>query len=234
MSDWRSDGYSYDLVSITIGSSMTLSVVVALIVTPALCAALLKPAGDEHPHERHGFFGWFNRKFDASNRKYESGVRRFLKRSGRVLLIYLALIIAMGVMFTRIPKAFLPDEDQGIMFVQVTAPPGATISHTDEALRQIREYLLNDEKQAVKSVFTISGFNFSGRGQNSGLAFVSLKDWAERSGDKNKVQTLATRVMHHFSAYRDAQIIAVAPPAVTRSEEHTSELQSLMRISYAV
>src|SRR3546814_2161808 len=106
----------------------------------------------------------------------------------------------MGVMFTRIPKAFLPDEDQGIMFVQVTAPPGATISHTDEALRQIREYLLNDEKQAVKSVFTISGFNFSGRGQNSGLAFVSLKDWAERS----------------------------------RSEEHTSELQSLMRISYAV
>src|SRR3546814_6002558 len=101
------------------------------------------------------------------------------------------------------------------MFVQVTAPPGATISHTHEALRQIREYLLNDEKQAVKSVFTISGFNCSGRGQNSGLAFVSLKDWAERSGDKNKVQTLATRVMHHFSAYRDAQIIAVAPPAVT-------------------
>src|SRR3546814_6143274 len=104
-------------------------------------------------------------------------------------------------MFTRIPKAFLPDEDQGIMFVQVTAPPGATISHTDEALRQIREYLLNDEKQAVKSVFTISGFNFSGRGQNSGLAFVSLKDWAERSG---------------------------------RSEEHTSELQSLMRTPNAV
>src|SRR3546814_13768580 len=92
---------------------MTLSVVVALIFTPALCATLLKPAGDEHPHERHGFFGWFNRKFDASNRKYESGVRRFLKRSGRVLLIYLALIIAMGVMFTRIPKAFLPEEDQG-------------------------------------------------------------------------------------------------------------------------
>src|SRR3546814_5517854 len=97
MSDWRSDGYSYDLVSITIVSAMTLSVVVALIFTPALCATLLKPAGDEHPHERHGFFGWFNRKFDASNRKYESGVRRFLKRSGRVLLIYLALIIAMGV-----------------------------------------------------------------------------------------------------------------------------------------
>src|SRR3546814_18198967 len=121
----------------------------------------------------------------------------------------------MCVMFKLIPTACPPGGATGIMFVQVTAPPGSTISHTDEALRQILEYLLNDEKQAVKSVVTVSGFNFSGRGQNSGLAFVSLKDWAERSGDKNKVQTLATRVMHHFSAYRDAQIIAVAPPAVT-------------------
>src|SRR3546814_14684651 len=98
ISDWSSDVCSSDLqFSITIVSAMTLSVVVALIFTPALCATLLKPAGDEHPHERHGFFGWFNRKFAASNRKYEGGVRRFLKRSGRVLLIYLALIIAMAI-----------------------------------------------------------------------------------------------------------------------------------------
>ncbi|HET8881023.1 MAG TPA: efflux RND transporter permease subunit [Solimonas sp.] len=210
-----STGVIYRQFSITIVSAMTLSVVVALIFTPALCATILKPVERGETHERHGFFGWFNRKFDASSRRYESGVQRFLARSGRVLVIYLALTVAMGVLFTRIPRAFLPDEDQGIMFVQVTAPPGATISRTNDALRQVREYLLAEEKEAVNSVFTISGFNFSGRGQNSGMAFVSLKDWAERSGKRNKVQTLARRVMQHFSSYRDAQIIAVAPPAVT-------------------
>lgn len=210
-----STGVIYRQFSITIVSAMALSVIVALIFTPALCATILKAPEPGGTHERHGFFGWFNRRFDAGNRRYESGVRGIVQRGGRYLVVYLVIVVAMGVLFTRIPRAFLPDEDQGIMFIQVTAPPGATSIRTEQALTQVRDYLLNDEKDAVNSVFTINGFNFSGRGQNSGLAFVSLKDWAERSGKKNRVQTLAGRVMAHFASYRDAQIFAVAPPAVT-------------------
>ncbi|WP_020648114.1 efflux RND transporter permease subunit [Solimonas variicoloris] len=209
-----STGVIYRQFSITIVSAMALSVLVALIFTPALCATILKPAAHGEHAPRRGFFGWFNRFFDASNRCYESGVHRVLRGTGRYMVIYVVLVVAMGWLFTRIPTAFLPDEDQGLMFIQVTAPPGATNTRTDAALAQVRDYLLNEEKAVVNSVFTVSGFNFSGRGQNSGMAFVMLKDWAERPGAQNRVQAIAGRVMGRFAGYKDAMIFAIAPPAV--------------------
>jgi multidrug efflux pump len=209
-----STGVIYRQFSVTIVSAMALSVMVALIFTPALCATILKaPKHGEHA-QRRGFFGWFNRRFDAGNRRYERGVRGMIQRSGRFMLIYLALVVGMGWLFTRLPTSFLPDEDQGIMFIQVTTPPGATSSRTDEALAQVRDYLLKDEGHMVNSVFTVSGFNFSGRGQNSGLAFVNLKDWSERKGKQNTAQALAGRTFMRFIGYKDAMIFGFAPPAV--------------------
>jgi len=209
-----STGVIYRQFSVTIVSAMALSVMVALIFTPALCATILKmPKHGEHAQKR-GFFGWFNRSFDAGNRRYERGVRGMIQRSGRFMLIYLVLVVGMGWLFTRLPTSFLPDEDQGIMFIQVTTPPGATSPRTDEALAQVRDYLLKDEGHMVNSVFTVSGFNFSGRGQNSGLAFVNLKDWSERKGAQNTAQALAGRTFMHFIGYKDAMIFGFAPPAV--------------------
>ncbi len=209
-----STGVVYRQFSITIVSSMALSVLVALIFTPALCATILKPTAHSDQRPRRGLFGAFNRVFDASNRRYQSGVQGLLHRAGRWMLIYLAIVVAMGWTFTRIPTAFLPQEDQGLMFVLITAPPGAVSSRTEAALAQARDYLLNDEGEIVDSVFTVSGFGFNGRGQNVGLAFVRLKDWAQRPGVHNHVQALATRTTKRFADYRDARIFAAAPPAI--------------------
>ncbi|WP_028080114.1 efflux RND transporter permease subunit [Solimonas soli] len=210
-----STGVIYRQFSITIVSAMALSVLVALIFTPALCATLLKPVEQGHHERKTGFFGWFNRVFNAGNRRYEAGVRGIVGRSSRYMLAYVAIVAVMGLLFTRIPSAFLPNEDQGLMFIQVTAPPGATSERTDRTLALIRDYLLNDEKDVVTSVFTIRGFSFSGRGQNSGMAFVKLKDWSERSGKQNRVPALAARTKAKFLQYKDAEIFAVVPPAVT-------------------
>lgn len=209
-----STGVVYRQFSITIVSAMALSVLVALIFTPALCATVLKPSahGDHTP--RRGFFGAFNRGFDAGNRRYQSGVQRMVQRAARGMVIYLAIVVAMGWVYTRIPTAFLPDEDQGLMFLLVTAPPGAVSGRTEAALAQARDYLLNEEHEAVESVFTVSGFSFSGRGQNAGMAFVRLKNWELRPGAHNRVQALASRTTKHFSGYRDAKVFAVAPPAI--------------------
>jgi multidrug efflux pump len=210
-----STGVIYRQFSITIASAMALSVVVALIFTPALCSTILKPVEKDHHAHEGGFFGWFNHHFDAGNRRYEAGVHRIVGRPGRYMLAYVAIVAVMGLLFTRIPTAFLPDEDQGLMFIQVNEPPGATSGRTDQTLALVRDYLLNDEKDVVSSIFTIRGFSFSGRGQNAGLAFVKLKDWGERPGKHNSVSALVTRTMDKFKPYKDAEVFAVAPPAVT-------------------
>jgi len=210
-----STGVIYRQFSITIASAMALSVVVALIFTPALCSTILKPVEKGHHAHEGGFFGWFNHHFDAGNRRYEAGVHRIVGRPGRYMLAYVAIVAVMGLLFTRIPTAFLPDEDQGLMFIQVNEPPGATSGRTDQTLALVRDYLLNDEKDVVSSIFTIRGFSFSGRGQNAGLAFVKLKDWGERPGKHNSVSALVTRTMDKFKPYKDAEVFAVAPPAVT-------------------
>ena len=209
-----STGVIYKQFSITIVSAMVLSVLVALIFTPALCATLLKPIhkGEGHAPKR-GFFGWFNRSFDRSVQRYERGVASMLRHKAPYLLAYLLIVVGMVVLFTRIPTAFLPEEDQGVLFAQVQTPAGSSAGRTQAVVDQMRSYLLEDEGDTVSSVFTVTGFNFAGRGQSSGMAFIMLKPWGQRSA-QNNVFNLAQRAQMHFFSLRDAMVFAFAPPAV--------------------
>jgi multidrug efflux pump len=209
-----STGVIYKQFSITIVSAMALSVLVALVFTPALCATMLKPVAKGHHAPKRGFFGWFNRSFDRSVNGYERGVRAILTRKAPYLLLYLVIVAIMAWMFTRIPTAFLPEEDQGVLFAQVQTPAGASAERTQAVVDQMREYLLDAEKDTVKSVFTVTGFNFAGRGQSSGMAFIMLKPWEERPGAEHSVFSLAQRAQQHFFSLRDAMVFAFAPPAV--------------------
>ena len=209
-----STGVIYKQFSITIVSAMALSVLVALVFTPALCATMLKPIAKGHHAPKRGFFGWFNRTFDRSVNGYERGVRAILKRKAPYIVLYLVIVAIMAWMFTRIPTAFLPEEDQGVLFAQVQTPAGASAERTQAVVDQMREYLLDAEKDTVKSVFTVTGFNFAGRGQSSGMAFIMLKPWEERPGAEHSVFSLAQRAQQHFFSFRDAMVFAFAPPAV--------------------
>jgi multidrug efflux pump len=209
-----STGVIYRQFSITVVSSMALSVLVALVLTPALCATLLKPVEKGHGvgHEYSGVFGWFNRTFDRNSERYQGIVARMLKKTLRYMVIYIGIIIAMAVLFMRLPTSFLPEEDQGILFTQVQLPPGATQERTDAALQQVQKHFLQDP--AVNSLFTVSGFGFAGSGQNMGLGFVQLKPWDQRNRPDLTVKAVAGRAMGAFSQIRDAMIFAFAPPAV--------------------
>ena len=209
-----STGVIYRQFSITIVSAMMLSVLVAIVLTPSLCATLLKPVEKGHSLHRKGFFGWFNRMFERGTHRYGETVQHILKRSARYLVIYAAVVGAMVIIMQGLPKSFLPDEDQGRMFALVTLPPGSTIENTESVLAKVRDYLLKDQGKNVEGVFTVAGFSFAGRGQNSGLAFVRMKDWAERPGKENKVQAIAQRAMGRFMAIREAMVFPIAPPAV--------------------
>jgi len=208
-----STGVIFRQFSITIVSSMVLSVLVALILTPALCATILKPADPEHK-ERKGFFGWFNRTFDRGTRSYGRGIGTIKRRWGRSLFVYGLIIVGMGLIFLRLPSGFLPDEDQGIIFTQVALPTGATIEETQRTMDRVREHFLVAEKANVESVFTISGFGFVGQGQNVGLAFVRMKDWSVRPGTQNGVAAIAQRANMALSGIRAGMAITFAPPAV--------------------
>ncbi|WP_426140339.1 efflux RND transporter permease subunit [Pseudomonas sp. DWP3-1-2] len=209
-----STGVIYRQFSITIVSAMALSVLVALIFTPALCATMLKPIDHEkHGQPKRGFFGWFNRTFDRSVRSYERGVGNMLKHRLPAFLVYLLIFAGMIWMFTRIPSAFLPEEDQGVIFAQVQTPAGSSSERTQAVIDKMRTYLLEKESGAVASVFTVNGFNFAGRGQSSALAFIMLKPWGDRSSE-NSVFALAQRAQAHFFGFRDAMVFAVVPPAV--------------------
>ncbi|WP_252272596.1 efflux RND transporter permease subunit [Pseudomonas subflava] len=209
-----STGVIYKQFSITIVSAMTLSVLVALIFTPALCATLLKPIDGDHHEAKRGFFGWFNRTFDRGSNAYQRGVSAMLRRKAPYLLLYLVIVGIMVWMFTRIPTAFLPEEDQGVLFAQVQTPAGSSAERTQAVVDDMRQYLLEDEASTVKSVFTVTGFNFAGRGQSSGMAFIMLKPWGDRPGEENGVAALAQRAQQHFFSFRDAMVFAFAPPAV--------------------
>lgn len=208
-----SAGVIYRQFSITIVVAMTLSVFVALIFTPALCATLLKPTPPGH-REKRGFFGWFNRRFDAGAGRFEQGVGRVLRRKGAFMLVYLVIVAAAGWMFQKIPTAFLPDEDQGNFVVQVQLPENASSHQTEEVLTRIGDYLLTHEADAVESLMAVNGFNFAGRGQSSGAAFIQLKPWEERSAAGLDVFSVVARANAHFAQYRDAMVIAFAPPAI--------------------
>ncbi|AIN17757.1 RND transporter, hydrophobe/amphiphile efflux-1 family protein [Yersinia rochesterensis] len=207
-------GAIYRQFSITIVSAMVLSVLVALILTPALCATMLKPIAKGEHGPKTGFFGWFNRMFESSTHHYTDSVANILRSTGRYLVIYLAIVIGMGVLFLRLPSSFLPEEDQGVFLTMVQMPAGATQERTQKVLNQVTDYYLDKEKDVVNSVFTVNGFGFSGQGQNTGLAFVSLKNWDERPGEQNKVPAIVSRASAAFSQIKDGLVFAFNLPAI--------------------
>src|SRR5690349_8326899 len=207
-------GVIYRQFSITLVSAMGLSVLVALVLTPALCATILKPLPPSGHVEHKGFFRWFNNWFDRGRAQHARGLDSMLARTGRSMLVYLGIVVAMGLLFTRIPTSFLPAEDTGFMYGQVQTPPGASKERTWEALDKAQQYFSEHEKDTVEGVLTVNGFNFAGTGQNSGLLFIKLKDWDERRKPEQQIGALLGRANKYFSSIRTANIIAVPPPAV--------------------
>ncbi len=216
-----STGVIYRQFSVTVVASMLLSVIVALILTPVLCASFLKPVPMGHEPAEGGvwflrpFFRVFDQVFFWFRNQYLKVVGHSLAHKFRYLFIFILILGAMGYLFKKMPTAYLPDEDQGILMVQATLPPNSTLEQTEKVMEQVRNYLLENEKEAVETVLTITGVSFSGRGQNSGMAFVKLNDWKLRNRTDLKVTAVAGRAMYEFSKIRNAIVYAVAPPAVT-------------------
>jgi multidrug efflux pump len=207
-------GVIYRQFSITLVSAMALSVLVALVLTPALCATILKPLPPSGHVEHKGFFKWFNKWFDRGRARHARGLDSMLARTGRSMLVYLGIVVAMGLLFTRIPTSFLPAEDTGFMYGQVQTPPGASKERTWAALDKAQQYFTEQEKDTVDGVLTVNGFNFAGTGQNSGLLFIKLKDWADRKDASQQMGALLGRANKYFASIKEANIIAVPPPAV--------------------
>jgi hydrophobe/amphiphile efflux-1 (HAE1) family protein len=207
-----STGVIYRQFSITLVSSMVLSVLVALILTPALTATLLKPPKPNHGE--HGFAGWFNRGFNRSSHGYQRMVGGMLRKPLRYLVIYGLIIGGMIYLFAKLPTSFLPDEDQGTLFVQIQLPPGATQERTLQVIKQVEQYFLENEKDVLSSLFAVSGMGSAGNGQNVARAFVRLVDWSERKSPDKTAQAVAARAMGKLSKIRDAKVVAMAPPAV--------------------
>ncbi|MGV2100980.1 efflux RND transporter permease subunit [Rhizobium sp. 21-4511-3d] len=205
-------GVIYRQFSVTIVSAMLLSVVVALILTPALCATILKKP--KHGAKSRGVFGFFNRNFDRGTRGYQRSVSGIIRRSGIFIGMFLLIAVATGYLFTRLPSSFLPDEDQGILITSVQLPVGATADRTQKVLKQVTDHYLNDEKDYVTGVMAVVGFGFGGQGQNVGLAFVKLKDFDQRTTPQAKAQAIAQRAMGAFSKIKDANVFALSPPAI--------------------
>ncbi|UUX97084.1 efflux RND transporter permease subunit [Aquabacterium sp. J223] len=205
-------GNIYKQFSAVMVSAIAFSAFLALSLTPALCATLLKPVAAGHHHEKRGFFGWFNRGFTRTAKGYEGWVARLLRRSGRFMVIYLAIVVAVGWMFLRLPNSFLPNEDQGYIIVNVQLPPGASQNRTLEVIQQVEGFILKQPE--VDSMVSVLGFSFSGTGQNAGLAFVVLKDWKDREGAGSTAQALAGRTFGALSQVRDAFIFALSPPPI--------------------
>jgi len=215
-----STGVIYRQFSVTVIAAMLLSVVVALILTPVLCASLLKPVPRGHAAAETGFvlfrpfFRWFDGTFRRARRQYVAMASHLISKKLRYLFIYVLLVAALGFLFQRMPTAYLPNEDQGIMFIQATLPAGSTLEQTQQVMDQVRDHFLEVEKEAVASCFTLAGRSFSGTGQNVGLGFVKLKDWDLRNAADLKVSALLQRAAGKFSKIRNARVFAFPPPAV--------------------
>ncbi|WP_336795342.1 multidrug efflux RND transporter permease AcrD [Erwinia aphidicola] len=208
-------GAIYRQFSVTIVSAMVLSVLVAMILTPALCSTLLKPLAQGHHHGRRGFFGWFNRVFNSQAQRYQRGVARILAKGGRWLLLYLALIAIMALLFVRLPTSFLPLEDRGIFTTQIQLPPGSTLQQTTKVVEKVEKYYLTKEKTNVLSVFATIGSGPGGNGQNVARMFVRLKDWKERQDSENSAFAIIERATKALSKIKEARVIASSPPAIT-------------------
>ena len=205
-------GNIYRQFSVVMVTSIAFSAFLALSLTPALCAHLLKPIEAGHNHTKKGFFGWFNRKFTTGAKKYEGFVGALMKRAGRWMVVFAVLVVVVGVLFTRLPNSFLPNEDQGYVIANVQLPPGATAERTGAVLRSMEEFVMKQPETA--NIVAITGFSFSGQGQNMGLAFIPMKAWDERKGDGQDAQSFAGRITGHMGALRDSFIFVVSPPPI--------------------
>ncbi|RYX90965.1 MAG: efflux RND transporter permease subunit [Comamonadaceae bacterium] len=205
-------GNIYRQFSAVMVASIAFSAFMALSLTPALCATLLKPVEKGSHHEKRGFFGWFNRHFSRTAKGYEGWVSRILRRASRYLIIYVAIIAAVAVLYVRLPTSFLPGEDQGNIIVNVQLPPGATQERTLAVIQQVEEFILKQPE--VQSMVGVLGFSFSGQGQNAALAFVTLKDWDQREGKDHSAEALAGRAFGGLSGIRDAFIYPLSPPPI--------------------
>ncbi len=209
-----STGAIYRQFSLTIVSAMALSVLVALILTPALCVTFLRPAAHGEFGQQKGLFGWFNRMFDSGSQRYQNGVRKVIKRGISMGIIYAAMLGILVVLFMRLPSSFLPEEDQGVLMAMVQLPVGATTERTEAVLDNMRHYFQENEKDNVASVMTVAGFSFAGRGQNSGMAFIKLKDWSERKDPSRSANAIVGRAMGYLFSIKEAQVFTFNLPAI--------------------
>jgi multidrug efflux pump len=205
-------GAIYRQFSLSMVSSMLFSALMALTLTPALCATLLKPVEAGHHHEKKGFFGWFNRGFSKTANNYQSFVARMLSKTGRYMVVYGVIIVCVGLLYVRLPSSFLPIEDQGYLITNVQLPPGASVNRTMDVIHQIEQYYLKNHD--VADIVAVSGFSFSGNGQNAGLVFTPLKDWSERKGNAHSSITIAGQAFGALSQIKDAIIFPVNPPPI--------------------
>ncbi|MCY1665483.1 efflux RND transporter permease subunit [Rhizobium sp. SL86] len=207
-----STGIIYRQFSVTIVSAMLLSALVAIVLTPALCATMLKPI--KHHGEKRGIAGWFNRNFDRTTNGYVSTIGYLLKRPLRVMLLFAIVIGGCGWFFLRLPTAFLPQEDQGVLMTIIQLPNGATQARSEEVIKKVENYYLDQEKDAIRDVFAISGFSFTGSGQNYAMVFAKLKDFDLREDPKLAASAVVRRAMGYFMTIRDAMVFPLQPPAI--------------------
>jgi multidrug efflux pump subunit AcrB len=184
---------------------------VAIVLTPALCATMLKPVKAGHKDDKRGFFGWFNRTFNRNADRYRSSLDYLIHHKVKAFFIYAIIVAALVFIYDKVPTGFLPEEDQGILFAQAQLPPGATQEQTLEVLERMEDYFLVNEKENVEGMFGVTGFSFSGRGQNQAFAFIRLKDWEQRTRPEQNVFAVQGRAMQHFMQFDDAFAFAFAP-----------------------
>jgi len=207
-----STGIIYRQFSITIVSAMLLSAVVAIVLTPALCATMLKPI--DHHKKGRGVGAWFNRGFDRSTRGYVGSIGYLLKRPLRVMLLFVLVIAGCAWFFTRLPSSFLPEEDQGVLLTIIQTPAGSTTARTDAVVKQVEAYFMEQEKENVADVFGVLGFSFGGSGQNNAIVFTRLKDFDQRTGPGQSAAEIVQRAGGYFFTLRDAQVFPLLPPAI--------------------
>ena len=227
-------GTIYRQFSLSLVSSMVFSVFLAMSLTPALCATLLKPIPKGRKHEKRGFFGWFNRTFSSATNRYQSSVERILLHKGASMAVFLGIVCLVGVLYARMPSSFLPAEDQGYFITNIQLPVGATQERTQEVLRQVESYFLKQSE--IESFITVAGFSFNGRGQNSALSFGRLKDWSLRKGPEHTVQSVIARAAGTFASIKDAIIFPLNPPAIAELGNSTGfdfQLQDLGGLGHA-
>jgi multidrug efflux pump len=205
-------GEIYRQFSLTLVSCMLFSIFLAMSLTPALCASLLKPIEQGHHLRKQGFFGWFNRGFAATRKNYEGFLGRMLDKTPRYLFIYLAIVVAVGWFYIRLPSSFLPDEDQGYFITSIQLPVGATQERTVDVLKQVESYYLKQPE--VAGMVDVAGFSFNGQGQNAAIAFVHLKDWRQRHGSQHTVQAIIGRAFMALGQIKDAIIYPINPPPI--------------------